>query len=244
MSYYASFQGRLYIGAADALVSPGNSPNLQLALNTDLIEHYESQSGNRSLDFRMVKQKDATVSFDLDEWTKENLALGLYGSSITGTADSVVDEPIGGTAPVIGTRYPLAHPKVSNVVVEDSAGTPATLTAGTHYTVDTTFGAIQFLDVNGFTAPFTVSYDYGAVTEIGIFTQPLPERFIRLEGLNTAQANAPVLVELYRVALEPIKDLPLINDDLGTLSFSGKLLADTTKPIDAALGQYGRIVQI
>ena len=51
-------------------------------------------------------------------------------------------------------------PKVSSLVVVDSAGTPATLTAGTHYTADLDFGALQFLDTTGFTAPFKAAYSY------------------------------------------------------------------------------------
>ena len=34
----------------------------------------------------------------------------------------------------------LAHPKVAAVVLTDSAASPATLTAGTHYTIDTDQG--------------------------------------------------------------------------------------------------------
>ncbi|CAH0446249.1 hypothetical protein LMG9673_04774 [Ralstonia pseudosolanacearum] len=79
-------------------------------------------------------------------------------------------------------------------------------------------------------------------TEIGIFTQPLPERYLRLEGLNTAQGNAKVLVELYRVAFDPLKELSLISDDYNKFEIEGSLLADPTKPFDAVLGQFGRIV--
>jgi hypothetical protein len=163
---------------------------------------------------------------------------------VTGSTGSVTDEPVGGATPVVGDRYFLAHPKVSALVVVDSAGTPATLTLGTHYTADTDFGSIQFLDVTGLTAPYKASYTYGVATEIGIFTQPLPERYLRLEGLNTAQANAKVLVELYRVAFDPLKELSLISDEYNKFEMEGSLLADTTKPYDALLGQFGRIVQL
>jgi hypothetical protein len=156
--------------------SPGNVAELKLSLKTDVLEHYESQTGQRSLDHRMVKQKSATVNLTIEEFTKENLALALYGNHVTGSTGTVTDEPIGGAA--AGGRRPLLPrpPKVSALVVTDSAGTPATLTAGTHYTADTDFGALQFLDTTGFTAPFKASYSYGTATEIGIFTQALPER--------------------------------------------------------------------
>ena len=250
MSTYASFQGRVFLGKRDEsglpieVRSPGNVAELKLSLKTDVLEHYESQTGQRSLDHRMVKQKSATVNLTIEEFTKENLALALYGNHVTGSTGTVTAEPIGGAAPVVGDRYFLAHPKVSALTVVDSAGTPATLTAGTHYTADEDFGAIQFLVVTGLTAPFKASYTFGAVTEIGIFTQPLPERFLRLEGVNTAAGNAKVLIELYRVAFDPLKKFDIISNDLNKFELEGSLLADSTKPYDAVLGQFGRIVQL
>ncbi len=250
MSYYASFQGRVYLGKRDInglpieVRSPGNVADLKLSLKTEVLEHYESQSGQRSLDHRMIKSKSATINLAIEEFTKENLALALYGTHVATTGGTVTDEPVGGAAPVVGDRYFLAHPKVSTLVVKDSTGTPATLTLGTHYTADTDFGALQFLDTTGLTAPFKASYAFGDVSEIGIFTQPLPERYLRLEGLNTAQGNTKVLVELYRVAFDPLKELALISNEYNKFDLEGSLLADSTKPYDAVLGQFGRIVQI
>jgi hypothetical protein len=250
MSTYASFQGRVYLGKRDAngspqeVRSPGNVAALKLSLKTDVLEHFESQSGQRMLDHRMVKQKSATLNLTIEEFTKENLALALYGNHVVGTPGTVTDEPIGGSAPFIGDRYFLAHPKVADLIVTDSAATPATLIAGTHYTADPDFGALQFIDISGFTAPFKASYSYGVATEIGIFTQPLPERYLRLEGVNTAQGNAKVLVELYRVAFDPLKEISFISEDYNKFELDGALLADASKPIDATLGQFGRIVQL
>lgn len=250
MSYYASFQGRVYLGKRDVdgnpieVRSPGNVADLKLSLKTEVLEHYESQSGQRSLDHRMIKSKSATINLSIEEFTKENLALALYGTHVATASGTVTNEPLGGATPIVGDRYFLAHPKVSTLVVKDSAGTPATLTLGTQYTADIDFGAIQFLDTTGLTAPFKASYAFGDVSEIGIFTQPLPERFLRLEGLNTAQGNARVLVELYRVAFDPLKELALISAEYNKFELEGSLLADATKPYDAVLGQFGRIVQI
>jgi hypothetical protein len=247
MSIYASFQGRVYLGKRDGngnpieLRTPGNVAELKLSLKTDVIEHYESMSGSRSLDHRMVKQKSASINLTIEEFTKENLALALYGNFTNGTTGTVTDEPLP-TGIVVGDRYPMAHPKVSALIVKDNAN--ATLTANTHYTADTDFGAIQFLNLASFTQPFKASYSYGAVTEIGIFTQPLPERFLRLEGVNTAQSNAKILVELYRIAFDPLKEISFISNDYNKFELEGSLLADSTKPVDATLGQFGRIVQI
>ena len=247
MSTYASFQGRVYLGKRDVegnpieVRSPGNVAELKLSLKTDVLEHYESQTGQRTLDHRMVKQKSATVNLTIEEFTKENLALALYGNFVVGATGTVTDEPVGGVNPLVGDRYFLAHPKVSSLVVTDSAATPATLVSGTNYTAEVDFGALQFLEVTGFTAPFKASYAFGGSTDIGIFTQALPERFLRLEGLNTAQGNAKVLVELYRVAFDPLKEISFISDEYNKFEMEGSLLADASKPFDATLGQFGRI---
>jgi hypothetical protein len=257
MSTYASFQGRVFLGKRDAagapieVRSPGNVAELKLALKTDVLEHYESQTGQRTLDHRMVKQKSATVNLTLEEFTKENLALALYGNHVTAVPGTVTDEPVGGAAPMVGDRYFFAHPKVSTLVVKDSSATPATLTPGVDYTADLEFGALQFLRLDDggspavpYVPPFKASYGYGAATEIGIFTQALPERYLRLEGLNTAQGNAKVLVELYRVAFDPLKEISFISDEYNKFEMEGSLLADASKPFDAVLGQFGRIVQL
>nr|CUV15800.1 protein of unknown function [Ralstonia solanacearum] len=51
-------------------------------------------------------------------------------------------------------------------------------------------------------------------------------------------------MELYRVAFDPLKELSLISDDYNKFEMEGSLLADPTKPFDAVLGQFGRIVQL
>ena len=53
-----------------------------------------------------------------------------------------------------------------------------------------------------------------------------------------------MLVELYRVAFDPLKELALISTEYNKFDLEGSLLADSTKPYDAVLGTFGRIVQI
>ena len=57
-------------------------------------------------------------------------------------------------------------------------------------------------------------------------------------------ADVKLLVELYRVAFYPLKDISFISDEYNKFELEGSLLADTTKPYDAVLGQFGRIVQL
>ncbi len=62
----------------------------------------------------------------------------------------------------------------------------------------------------------------------------------KMRGLG----NAKVLVELYRVAFDPLKEISFISDEYNKFEMEGSLLADATKPFDAVLGQFGRIVQL
>lgn len=249
MSYYASFQGRVYLAERNPIGNPvnarlvGNVSKLTLALKTDVIEHFESMSGQRSQDLRMIKQKSASVNLTLEEFSKENLALALYGAVVQGASGSVTGETIAETIEV-GQRNFLAHPKVSSLVLTDSSATPKTLVAGTDYTADADFGAVQFLTATGITAPVKAAYTFGAIADVGMFTAPLPERFLRFEGVNTAAGNEKWLIELYRVAFDPLKNLDVIGDDINKFELDGSLLADGTKPFDAALGQFGHLVRL
>ena len=250
MSTYLSLQGRVYIGERDAngnpinLVSPGNVAALTLALKTDVVEHFETSTGNRSLDQQLIKSKSASCKLTAEEFTKENLALALHGTSSAVTAGTVTAEVVSTAAPTLGNRYLLEHQKVSTVVITDSSVTPATLVSGTNYTLDADFGALTFTLVTGFTAPIKAAYAYAAVTDLGLFTATMPERFVRFEGINTAASNAPVLLELYRVVFDPLKDLSFISNDFQKFELDGKLLLDSTKSTSDALGQFGRITQI
>ena len=81
MNQYASYQGRVYLANRDAngnpidARTPGNVADLKISLKMDTIDHYESSSGQRALDHRLTKSKNASISLTLEEFTAENLAL-------------------------------------------------------------------------------------------------------------------------------------------------------------------------
>ena len=115
-----------------------------------------------------------------------------------------------------GSLYPLTMQNVSAVQIQDSDVTPKTLPVS-HYSVNAKHGSLVVLDATSggpYTEPFTVDYAYGAAQSTAMFTQPLPERWIRFEGLNTADGNREVVIDLYRVAINPAKELSIITDEL------------------------------
>ena len=246
---YFSGQGRVYIGARDAAGNPqglsyvGNVPELKVSLSVETLEHQESTSGQRLTDLQLIKTKKGEFSCTLEELVPVNLELALYGTTTQVAAGTVTGEAL--PNPVTpGSLYLLAQQNVSSVVVRDSSATPQTLPP-TQYTVNSKHGSIMINDATTggpYTEPFTVDYAYGTAQSTAMFTQPLPERWVRFEGLNTADSNREVVIDLYRVAINPANELSVITDELLKFELSGQVLADTLKPAAGDLGQFGRIV--
>lgn len=246
---YFSGQGRVYIGARDAAGNPqglsyvGNVPELKVSLSVETLEHQESTSGQRLTDLQLIKTKKGEFACTLEELIATNLSLALYGATADQGTGTVTAEAL--PNPVTpGSLYLLNYQNVSTVVVKDSSATPQILPAA-QYSVNEKHGSISILDATTggpYVEPFTVDYAYATAQVTAMFTQPLPERWVRFEGLNTADSNREVVIDLYRVAINPAKELSVITDDLLKFELSGQVLADTLKPAAGSLGQFGRIV--
>lgn len=250
---YFSGQGNVYVGLRDettgaplALRHIGNVPEFKLNGSVEKVEHKESMSGHRQTDLVISTTKKMSLTLVLEEWTAKNLALALYGTEVTVSADSVTDEALPDSL-AVGDVVALAEPDVSSLAIEDSLS--AALTLDTHYEiVNAKTGLIRILDLAAFTQPFAASYDYAARTDVAMFNSAPPERFILFDGLNTTESDngafEPMRVDLYRVHLDPPADVGLIVDELSPLSLSGEVLADTLRAVDATLGQFGRITRL
>lgn len=249
---YFSGQGKVYIGTRDTSGNPqgliyvGNVPKLVVSPTVTTIEHQEATSGQRLVDLQLITAKKAAFDCTLEELLPSNLALALYGTSNTVTGGMpVVGEVLPSTL-VLGSLYLLKGQNVTAVSIKDSSATPLTLpTAG--YTVNAAGGSIVFNDITTggpYVQPFKVTYTPGPSTNVAMFTQPLPERWVRFEGLNTANGNSPVIIDLYRVSILPTKALDMISTALMSFDLTGETLADMTKSADATLGMFGRMITI
>jgi len=227
-----SLQGRIHVGTRLVSGKPGplswvgNVPEATLALATETTPKTESFSGQRLSYGRLQTSKSGTFNLTLDEWSLKNLAMGLYSASANTATGTVTDEAFP-SALVAGDQIRLEHPYASALVIEDSAsGTPATLTAGTHYRLmGHNASMIELLDVASLTQPFLASYSYAAYDQIGAFSVASPERYVVFDGVNT-ETGEGVLIDVYRVRFDPISELGLIHQEYGSLSLAGSLLFD------------------
>lgn len=242
-------QGRVYVadrdtsGNSKSFRDCGDVSSLKFSLSTDVVEHNEHTSGQKLTDLRIERKKSASMQAIIDEFSKENIALSCRSTAGTIAAGTVTAEVFTPTGVVAGEIYRTVKPVVSSVVVKDSAGSPATLTLGTHYTIeDAKAGLIKFVNVAAFVQPFKVDYSNGLVDNVPLFTTGLNEKWLRFVGLNGANSDKKVMVDLYRVAFDPMKDFDLIGDDITKFSLDGSVLYDSTKVADAVLGTFGRVV--
>lgn len=242
---YFSGQGTLYLGSRDTsgtvttYQEVGNVPSITLGLETDVLEHKESTTGQRLTDLRLIREKTATLSMTVESLTTANLQLLLYGTTNSIAGSSVVAEVIPTVA--VGDVYKTDFPLISSVVVNATAGTP---TLNTHYTVDANGGMIEFISLAGLTQPLNVDYNYAANTKVQFFKDSSKERFLRFSGLNTANSDEAVVIELYRVVFDPVGNLDLLSDELAQFDVEGSVLYDSTRATDSTLGGFGRIITL
>lgn len=248
--YYFYGQGKLWSRRLDQSNAKwrwwGDVSACELALEVEQLEHRESYSGQKGLTRRFPTAKGLTVNATLHKLDTLGLQELLWGAASTIASGAVVNEPLGTVA--AGDTLKLEFPGVSSLVVTDSAGSPATI-AGTHYVLDPAFGSVEFNTLPTSpapTQPLKASYSHAVAQQVNIFTQAQPIIQFRYEGVNLAEGNAPVIVELYKLSTDPLQQLALINNDtsLAGVPLTAGVLLDTSKSATGSLGQFGRILQL
>jgi len=219
---------------------------LKLGLKADTFTHIEKCSGADGIDYRGTKSLDGSVTLEFTNWSRKAMAQALQANfhSISGDkTGTVTGEVINADLINIGDQYRTKRGGISAVVITDSAGAPATVSAGM-YTVAAdgtiTFGATWL--VGSLVLPLKVAYTYAESNYLSFFQSGQLELFLRFEGINKANANSPVTVELYRVMLDPATDIDFLSDEIAPFSLQGSMLIDSSKSAAGALGQYGRVM--
>lgn len=159
---YVLGRGRLYFAPFQAGTQTpshfryiGNTPELNISINSDILAHYSSETGVREKNDSVTVQTDRTGSFMTDNIDADNLALFFFGSvgSISQASGTVSAEIVGPAAGVIkGGFYqlgvsagnPTGVRNISVVSITGAGGTP-TYVAGTDYVIDLATGMLEIL---------------------------------------------------------------------------------------------------
>lgn len=248
---YFSGQGIVYVAdrAANGTIGTyrdvGNVPSLVVSLETDVQDHKESRTGKRLTDYRLITENRARVTMTLEKFTKKNLMLMMYGSDQTTTSNTVVTNEVLNPdclTVAVGDIYFTKYPTLSSVTLRTNA---TALTLNTHYSLDTATGQITILNISTMVAgTLNIDYTSAAHDSVVLFKDPNKERAMRFSGLNTADSERKVIVELYRIIFDPAGNVDLINDELAQFEVEGSVLVDTTREPDAKLGGFGRVINL
>lgn|GEM_PF-6776627 len=231
-------------GNAGALRDVGEVELCEITVDTEYLDNFTNNSPVSEQDLHVPVKRTAKGSLTLKEASAENLALALHGEVIdeTSGAFSAAAFPIGIAA---GETHllPGHRTKVSSLVITDSAGSPATLVAGTDYVADLVNGTVKFLIVTGRTQPFKAagSEATGKKSIAILKSQKVTNKFIRVQGVNIADEEKAVVVDIFCVSLMPAKKVGLGNKaELSMYEIEMTLLADPKKAIDAQMGRFGQ----
>jgi hypothetical protein len=233
-SYYYSGQGKLMVASKNATTGEpegfdelGNCPSMEISIEVTKFEHKESESGSRAVDLTIVQEKKGTFTMNLESLTLSNLALGFWGNNAAVIGASITDEQI----PLWHDKWmPLAHPKVSTVVVGDDAIPTTTYVLDTDYELNAAHGAIRALSGGAITDGQVcfIDYDHAAYGNMDALTVTSQERWIRFEGLNTID-NKEVIIDIYKASLDPLTGFGVLNEEIGAIEISGNILLDSTR---------------
>jgi hypothetical protein len=252
VNYYFSGQGVLMLAAKDKVTGEpmglkpvGNVPEAKISISTSVVDHKGSQDGQRATDARLQTETKVMISFTIENWASYNLAKALRGEQTKLAAGTVTNQSL---VCYLGLISKFAHIKVSSVVVKQGGSGGTTLTAWTEgattwdYKLNADAGSIQLNDasVQAFAAfvpgspvsasyTLTVSYSYAEQYVVNALTQPLSDSWFRFEGLNTVDENSPVIIDVFKMSTDPLKELSLISDAIQQFVLEGSVLADSTK---------------
>ncbi len=243
-NYYFSGQGSLKMAERDPVTGEplgflplGNIPELTLNIEVSKFEHKESESGARLIDLTLTTEKKGTFEFTVENLSLDNLAMGLWGETVTVAAGTVSTVPevitLGKFVP--GAQYALKHSKVTTLVLKDSTGV-TTYVKDTDYKEDAVNGTFTPLAGGAIATATAVAgatvqatYSYAAYKRVDAFTRAdAPVRWLRFEGLNTVD-NTRVIVDLFKAQFDPLTGYGLINEELASIQMAGTLLGDSTR---------------
>jgi len=228
-------KGILYIDGRDV----GNVINLSFSIAEDKKELKTSRTTGGGNYNALTRIDSVTLSMTMSDYSAENMAIALFGSSSAVTATTVSDESI--TAPASLSGDPLVD--TANVIDTAETVTVTSDPAGTTYVADTdytvTSAGIKILSTGSISADdaLLISYTKKAVDVVEALTSSAGEYKLVLDGLNEAQSGAPFIVTVHRAKFGPAAEMSLIGDDFAELVLTGDVLQDTSITT-AGLSQY------
>jgi len=193
-------------------------------------------------------------------------SVGQAAWAITGPSGTVVGVVVTGTGTTLATAATITTPGAgTGATFAINAGATA-LVLGTDYIVDAANGSVSFLAGSTRVPAYTDAYAVGAVAsavstggrtsvtasyayagyagKIEAFTTGIQYFSLLLQGVNVANSNQPIIVNVRQAALDIAKMFAFIDSKHSNLELDGMLLQDTTLPLATAASPFSQFFSI
>lgn len=233
-------------GEAKALTHLIEVPELEITPSVSRVQNFNTNAAISSKDLDIAHKVDGTVRMVVKDFDKTIIKLGLFGAinDETGTSTFTALSFPSGIAVGDVVPVPGAKSNLSSLTITDSAGTPATLSSGTHYTVDLATGLVTFLNLGSYTQPFKAAGGVAAGNAgIGMLKARSAEKYLIFNGINIASNDEKVRLDLFRVAFFTAQKMGLktTGEEPQMWEFEGSILADPMRSDSATMGRYGNL---
>lgn len=242
----------------------GNCKALTMQSEVETLEHQNSRSGIKTIDREIILSQKYNVSVTCDQLSFDNLAVALSGEASTSIANpaataAATDVQIATDAQkgrwyeirlAGGSR--LYDLKSGALVLKSGAGAATnTLVLGTDYEIDLVWGKVflrpesstfvnnheLYFSYTGGTSGTGTTFER-TLDQVTIGTSTQSTYFLRYIGVNPANDDQEVLLDLHSVSLRLDGDLSLIGDEFAELQMSGVAGKNETGYPDAPIGKF------
>jgi len=228
----------------NGLLNLGNIPNVSLVRAIEKLEHFTPKDGQRKKDKSIVTTASLALNLTMDEFSKNNLDLLMYGNgdtSVDQSSGSATDEAA--TAPLeLDRSIFTAFSNYSSLVVTGPAGTPVYVLGTDYEETDPVEGEIKIISGGTVTAGATLELDYSYAARA--LNQVLPGTDFVKEGnarlLFQTSAGKKFKWIIPNCALEVDGETDLSSETWSEAAVSLQVLVD---PLLATTQPYGRIIQ-
>lgn len=249
--------GNLYLGAGEVWFNRfssgttktqwrhlGNVSKLDLTQAVENLEKKSAMTGARGLLKRVVIGSTSELSLTMDEFERENVALGLLGSTaaFSQSSSTATDQAITGTVKK-GQWLDTGKLKITVTGVKKSPSTALVL--GTDYEVDSDSGMIRILPGSSTVADgdsLLWSGSIPAITsnQINALANSRIEGALRYRSASDA-VGPRYMVDFWNISITPDGALSLLGTEFGEITLKGAVQEDTTKTIG---NRYFQMVEL
>lgn len=225
-------RGQVYLAvrAANATLGAwepiGEARALEIAITQDFEDVYSRCDPNSGQIAHILRQTDYEVTLDTLDMSIDTIAKAVYGAVASVATASVVAEAHSFKG--AGDSISLVHPFNTTAVVVKQG---ATTVDPSDYDFDGQ-GNVVLTDVSALTGPapyaVTIDYTHGDYDKVEAAVNGITNYSLRFDGISIVDQR-PVQVVMHNIAMNMSSALGFITEDVGSLTLTGKLLADRTK---------------